>query len=147
MIMIMMMMMMMMMMECCSWHITKFYEASFLVNKPEKEYRLFHRLLAPNLLRQTNPTNKKLRTLISVKICSFQFKSLMLRVKEGTNRKNSKYLVASTSIYCLVNDTVSRSHYVNNFEWCDRLINNSIRMVMVYFQAGLLFWHIRGENE
>ena len=74
-------------------------------------------LLAPDLLSQTNPTNKKLKTLISVKICPFQFKSLMLRVKEGTNHKKPKYLPASISIYDLFNDAVSRSDYVNNFEW------------------------------
>jgi hypothetical protein len=72
------------------------------------------------LLTQTNPTNKKLKTLISVNICLFQFKSLMLRVKEGTNHKTPKHLPASASIYGLFNDAVSRSDYVNNFDWCDQ---------------------------
>ena len=103
--------------ECCSWRITKFCKASFLVNKPEEEYKFFHRLLAPDLLSQTNPRNKNLKTLISVKMCPFQFKSLMLRVKEGTNHKKPKYLPASTSIYGLFNDAVSRSDCVSNFKW------------------------------
>jgi hypothetical protein len=54
---------------------------------------------------------------MSVKICPFQFKYLMLRVKEGTNLKKPKYLPASTSIYDLFNDAVSRLNCVNNFEW------------------------------
>jgi len=74
-------------------------------------------MLAPDLLSQKNPANRKLKTRVSVKICPLQFKSLMLRVKEGTNLKKPKYLPASTSINGFFNEAVSRSNYVNNFEW------------------------------
>jgi hypothetical protein len=43
--------------ECFSWHTTQACKASFIVNKPEKEWRLFHRLPAPDLFSQANPTH------------------------------------------------------------------------------------------